>query len=152
MAGPHFHPHTQPRQASFHTGGSCTLDSSKVNQYGSMPDRTTWCVIYRRRFRCRCFFGVELPMGMIPCCWEKIEKGSAKSKFSRGGILRRQNVIRNFSTDINETDIFLDLRLQMQFCDGHFVFAVVPMSEKSGKLSQLSLDCVNVFNVPVTWI
>ena len=56
-------------EASFHTGGSCTLDPSKVNEYGSMPDRTAEMQ------------GLDGPRGMAmgsqnifnicsPACWD----------------------------------------------------------------------------------
>ena len=35
----------RPGQSSFHTGGNCKLDPTKVNQYGSMPDRPGTCSV-----------------------------------------------------------------------------------------------------------
>lgn len=65
-------------KASFHTGGSCTLDSSAVNQYGSMPDRN--------RMDYDCVTNYPDRLGCAPNKWMK----SAQSWAHSPGVLATQ--------------------------------------------------------------
>lgn len=65
-------------KASFHTGGSCTLDSSKVNEYGNMPDRN--------EMNYDCVTNYPDRLGCAPNKWMK----SAQNWANSPGVLATQ--------------------------------------------------------------
>eukprot|EP00435_Cladocopium_sp_Y103_P073635 s36_g44.t1 len=76
-------------KASFHTGGSCTLDPSKVNEYGSMPDRT-WAGwtdrTGRNKMNYDCVTNYPDRLGCAPNKWMKSAQNWAQSP----GVLATQ--------------------------------------------------------------